>query len=138
MARSWPSSVTTNVRDAALPDLVVGVVDDMRDLVEAQVSSLKSDVGDRLVDLGAAIKSWLIALCVAIVTAVLLGLAITATLTQLFFVPWFVSLWIVTAIAVCAVVGLVYRARANGRRTAERVAIDVKDAIEAGAVPGPA
>jgi hypothetical protein len=55
----------SNVRDTDIPDLVAGVVNDARALVEAQVSSLKSDLGDRLGDRGTAIKSWLIALCVA-------------------------------------------------------------------------
>ena len=64
------------VRDLDLPDLVAHTVDDARALVEAQVSSLKSDLGVRLGDLGTTIKSWLIAVCVAIVTTVLLGVAI--------------------------------------------------------------
>jgi hypothetical protein len=104
------------VRDLDLPDLVAHTVDDARALVEAQVSSLKSDLGVRLGDLGTTIKSWLIAVCVAIVTTVLLGVALAATLTQVVGLPWWLSLWIVTAAAVGTVVGLVYRARAAGRR----------------------
>lgn len=104
------------LRDAALPDLVAGLVNDMRSLVEAEVASVRSDVGDRLVDLGSAIKSWLIALCVAIVTTVLLGLAVAATIAQLGGVPWYAALWIVTAIAVSAVIRLVYWARLTGRK----------------------
>jgi hypothetical protein len=106
----------SNVRDAGIPDLMAGVVNDARELVEAQVSLLKSDLGDRLGELGTAIKSWLIALCVAIVTTVLLGIAIAATLTELAGLPWYASLWIVTTIAISAVVCLVYRARTNGRK----------------------
>ena len=105
-----------SLRDAEVPDLLVGVVNDARDLVEAQVSSLKSDLND----LTTTIRQWLIALCLAIVTAVLLGCAIAATLTQVVGLPWYVSLWIVTAIAVSVVVGLIYRARATGRRSATR------------------
>ena len=108
--------VDVPLRDAALPDLVAGLVDDMRSLVEAEVASVRSDVGDRLVDLGAAIKSWLITLCVAIVTTVLLGLAVAATIAQLGGLPWYLALWIVTAIAVSAVIRLVYWARLTGRK----------------------
>jgi hypothetical protein len=110
--------MTPALRDADLPDLVAGLVNDMRMLVELEVASVRSDVGDRLVDLGAAIKSWLIALCVAIVTAVLLGLAIAATLTQLGGLPWYAALWIVTAIAVGSVIRLVYWARLTARKAA--------------------
>jgi hypothetical protein len=124
------AAVTTSVQDAGVTDLVAGVVDDARALIEAEVSSLRSDLGDRLGDLGTAIKSWLIALCVAIVTTVLLGIAIAATLTELVGLPWFVSLWIVTAAAIGAVATLVYRARANGRK-----AIEAKHTVESGALP---
>lgn len=105
-----------NVHRTSLPDLVVGVIDDTRQLVEAQVSSLKADLGDRLGDLGDAIRSWLVAVCVAIVTASLLGVALAATLTEVAGLPWYASLWIVTAIAVGAVAALVVRARSSGRR----------------------
>ncbi|MEP6863063.1 MAG: hypothetical protein ABJE66_20725 [Deltaproteobacteria bacterium] len=114
--------MTPALHDAELPDLVAGLVNDMRMLVQLEVASVRSDVGDRLVDLGAAIKSWLIALCVAIVTAVLLGLAIAATLTELVGVPSYVALWIVTAIAVGSVIRLVYWARVTGRKAAAMTA----------------
>jgi pimeloyl-ACP methyl ester carboxylesterase len=121
----------SNVSDTDTPDLVVGVVHDVRQLVEAHVSSLKTDLGD----LGTAIKSWWIALCVAIVTTVLLGIAIAATLTELVGLPWYASLWIVTAVAICVVAGLVYRARTNGRKTTDRTPAQATHAIEAGALP---
>jgi len=121
----------SSVSDTDTPDLVVGVVNDVRQLVEAHVSSLKTDLGD----LGTAIKSWLIALCVAIVTAVLLGVAIAATLTELVGLPWYVSLWIVTAVAICAVAGLVYRARTNGRKATDRTTAHATHVLEAGALP---
>jgi hypothetical protein len=108
-----------DVRDLELPDLVVGVITDARELVEAEVGSLRRDLGERLGDLGNAIKSWLFVVCVAIVTAMLLGIAIAATLTQVAGLPWFVSLWIVTALAIGSVAALVFRARAHGRRAAE-------------------
>jgi hypothetical protein len=119
------------VRDLDLPDLVAHTVDDARALVEAQVSSLKSDLGVRLGDLGTTIKSWLIAVCVAIVTTVLLGVAVSATLTQVVGLPWWLSLWVVTAAAILTVVGLVYRARANGRRIAESKAEPTLPMVEA-------
>ena len=123
IARSL-QTVRSDLRDAPLPDLVAGVVTDMRDLVEAQVDSLKSD-------LGATIKSWLIALCVAIVTAVLLGLALAATLTQVLGIPSYAALWLVTALAVGAVVALVYRARVTRGQTVA----DGQDVLAAGPVP---
>lgn len=49
----------SNVRNADIPDLMAGVVNDARELVEAQVSLLKSDLGARLGELGNAIRSWL-------------------------------------------------------------------------------
>ena len=107
-----------DVRELDLPDLVAGVIGDARELVEAEVGSLRQDLGQRLGDLGTAIKSWLFVVCVAIVTAMLLGTAIAATLTQVAGLPWWVSLWIVTALAVSIVVALVLRARASGRRAA--------------------
>jgi hypothetical protein len=121
--------MNVSARDVDLPDLVVGIVDDARELVEAQVSSLKTDLGDRLGDLGTAIKSWLFAVCVAIVTTMLLGLSIAATLTELG-IPWFASLWIVTAIAIACVVALVYRARASGRKAATGASTDVIRAVK--------
>ena len=120
----------STLRDIPLPDLVADVVTDARELVEAQVSSLKSDLGDRMSQLGDSIRSWLVALCVAIVTAMLLGLAIAATLTQVVGLPWFVSLWIVTAIAIGAVVWLVYRARASGKHAARGAAKDIKATLQ--------
>jgi hypothetical protein len=120
---SLPTRVRSDLRDAPLPDLVAGVVTDMRDLVEAQVGSLKSD-------LGATIKSWLIALCVAIVTAVLLGVALAATLTQVLGIPSYAALWLVTALAIGAAVALVYRARATGGKAAA----DDHDGLAAGPV----
>ena len=96
-----------DIRDTDLPDLVAGVVEDARSLVEAQVSSIKTDLGD----LGSAIKSWLVAACVAILTTVLLGISIAATLNEVAGIPWYLALWIVTAVAVAVVIGLVSRAR---------------------------
>ena len=100
-----------SVRDLDLPDLIAGTVDDLRDLVEAEATSLKTHVGERLGELQVAIRQWLIALCVAIVTMILLGVALAATLTEVVGLPNYVSLWIVTALAVGSVALLVYRAR---------------------------
>jgi hypothetical protein len=105
-----------DVREIDLPDLVAGVVEDARELVEAQVGSLRHDLGERLGELGTAIKSWLFVVCVAIVTAMMLGIALAATLAQVVGLPWFVSLWLVTALAIAIVVVLVARARADGRK----------------------
>lgn len=99
-----------DVRDADLADLITGVISDAHDLVEVQVSSIKTEVQDRLLDLGSTIKSWLIVVCVAIVTTILLAISLAATLTQVAGLPWYVSLWIVTAAAGCTVGALIYRA----------------------------
>lgn len=108
-----------DVHDLDLPDLVVGVITDARELIEAEVGSLRHDLGERLGDLGSAIKSWLFVVCVAIVTAMMLGIALAATLTQVAGLPLYVSLWIVTALAIGIVFALVMRARANGRKAAQ-------------------
>jgi hypothetical protein len=119
-----------DVRDTDLPDLVAGVIDDARELVEAQVSSLKADLGERLSDLGDAIKSWLVAVCLAIVTIVLLGISIAATLAEVAGLPWYAALWIVTAIAVGAVAALVVRAQRKGRVASQSTADDVKQIVQ--------
>jgi hypothetical protein len=105
-----------SVRDLDLPDLVAGIVEDARALAEVQVASLKSDIGGRLGDLGNTIRSWLVVGCVAIVTAMLLGLALAATLAQVVGLPWWLAMWIVTFTAIGAVVGLIWRARATGHK----------------------
>jgi hypothetical protein len=107
----------SDARDLDLPDLLAGIIDDTRKLVEVQISSLRDDVGQRVSDLGTAIRSWLIAFTVAIVTLLLLGLALASTLHEIG-LGWFASLWSVTAIAIGAVVFLVYRARVNSRKAA--------------------
>lgn len=118
-----------DLRRAPLPDLVAGVVEDARQLIEAEVRALRVDLGDRLGDLGDAIKSWLIAACVALVTTILIGVALAATLTELVGIPLFASLWLVTAIAVVAVAALVYRARGQGRRATARKPEDAPRAL---------
>jgi hypothetical protein len=103
-----------NASDLELPDLLAGIVEDSRDLVEAQLGSLRADLGDRVTELGVAIKSWLIALTVAIATLLLLGLAIATTIHELG-LGWMASLWTVTALAGVAVGALAHRARATSR-----------------------
>lgn len=124
----------SNLRQADLTDLVAGAVDDARNLIEAEVFSLKVELADRLGDLGSAIRSWLVVVCVAIVTSVLLGIAIAATLNELG-LPWYASFWIITAVAMCVVVGLVFRARANGRKNAATPSDEAKQLIAARALP---
>lgn len=114
-----------------LTDLIAGIADDGRDLVKAQVSVIRSDLGD----LGAAIKSWLIAVFVAIVTTVLFGVALAATLTEVGGLPWYGSLWVVTGLAIGLVVALVLRARMQARRAARQAAADVKQVLHPGAAP---
>lgn len=101
----------TPVQELDLPDLIVGVVQDTRTLVEKQVGEIRADLGERLSNLGSTIKSWLVIVCIAIVTAMMLGLAIAETLTDVVGLPRFASMWIVTGLAVAIVFGLVVRAR---------------------------
>ena len=104
-------------RDTDLPDLVAGVIDDARALVELQVSSLKTDLADRLGDLSATIQTWAIAVAVALVAIVLVAISLAATLAEVAGMPWYAALWIVTAISIVTVTLLVVRARAKGRET---------------------
>ncbi len=115
-----------DVADIELPDLVAVIVEDARNRVEllvedtrtrieTQARALGADVGERLTELAAAVQASLIAVGVTIVTAMLLGLAIAATLTELG-LPWYGALWIVTALALGGVATLVRRARRSGRR----------------------
>lgn len=111
-----------------LPDLVAGIVEDSRTLVEAQLGSLRGELRERVADLGTTIRSWLIAFTVAIVTLVMLGLALAASVHALG-LGWLGSLWSVTALACLAVIALVYRARA-----ASAPALDAAGALPAAAL----
>lgn len=121
----------SKLSDTDLTDLVTGIAGDARDLVEAQVSLVRSDLGD----LGAAIKSWLYAVFVAIVTTVLFGVALAATLTEVGGLPWYGSLWVVTGLAIGLVAALVLRARMQARKATRQAVADVKRVLHPGAAP---
>lgn len=107
----------TTLADTDLPRLMSGVIEDARDLAEAEVEALRTDVVERLGELGTAIKSWLIVVVVAIVMATLLGVALAATLTELAGWPWYASLWTVAGIAFAFVFALFQRARHLAKKT---------------------
>jgi hypothetical protein len=115
-------------------EMVAGVVDDARSLVDTQVTSIKTDIDGRLGDLGSELKSWLLAACVAVVAATLFALAISTTLTDVAGLPTWASLWIVSAVAIIAVVVLVHRARLSGKPAAGKPAA-VEPAAEPTHVP---
>jgi hypothetical protein len=88
-------------------ELVAGIVEDGRDLVAAHVDVLREDLSIRL----AALGSLLIAIGVFVVTALLAGLAIAASLVALG-APWWVALWAITLVAASIGVWFGLRARA--------------------------
>ena len=110
------------MREGETPDgtieLVSGIIDDTRELLSAHADALRLELGERVSTLGAALRSSLIALTILIVSAVLLGLSIAATLVAIG-LPLWASLWIVTGLALASALVVALDARANARSTAE-------------------
>jgi hypothetical protein len=102
----------SEVDTSATIDLVTGIVDDARTLVAAYVEALRDDLSSRLVLLGATLAATLIAIGVFMVTALLLSLAVAASLVA-FGVPWWLSLWAVTLAVGAIGIGFALRARAK-------------------------
>src|ERR1041385_8311026 len=102
------------VRALGTIDLMSGIVEDARDLVGAHVEALRDDMSARLATLGATLASMAIAIGVFVVTAVLLSLAVAASLVAIG-IPWWIALWIITLVAGAIGVGFVIRARAKAR-----------------------
>jgi hypothetical protein len=90
--------------------LVSGIVEDARDLVGAHVEALRDDISERVTALGATLAWTLIAIGVFVVTAILLCLAVAASLVAIG-TPWWLALWSVTVAAGAIGVGFVLRAR---------------------------
>ena len=95
-------------------DLVSGIVDDTRDLIGAHVEVLRDEMTARLTTLGATLSSMLIAIGVFVVTAILLGLAIAASIVALG-ATWWQALWIITLVAGAIGMAFVRRARTRAR-----------------------
>jgi hypothetical protein len=112
---------TEDVHALGTVDLVSGIVEDARDLVGAHVEALRDDMSARLATLGATLASMLIAIGVFVVTAVLLSLAIAASLVAIG-TPWWIALWIVTLVAGAIGVAFVFRTRAKARAAGQSVA----------------
>jgi hypothetical protein len=79
-------------------DLLSGIVDDTRELVAANVEILRVEMTSKLSILGSTLSSSLIAIAVFIVTAILLCLAVAASLVAVGLPAWG-SLWAVTLVA---------------------------------------
>ncbi len=79
-------------------DLLSGIVDDTRELVSANVEILRGEMTSKLSMLGSTLSHSAIAVGVFIVTAILLCLAVSASLIALG-VPAWASLWAVTLVA---------------------------------------
>jgi hypothetical protein len=103
-----------NVHALGTVDLISGIVEDARDLVGAHVEALRDDMSARLATLGATLASMLIAIGAFVVTAVLLSLAVAASLVAIG-TPWWIALWIVTLAAGAIGVAFIIRARAKAR-----------------------
>lgn len=112
--------------DIELPDEVADFVEDARARVEVLVENtriqieehartLGTEVGERLTELGGVIQASLIALALAMVTAMLFAFAVAATLMEIG-LPLYGALWIVTGVAIATIAVLVQRARRGGRR----------------------
>ena len=94
------------MRELGTVELMSAIVEDARDLVGAHVEALRDDIADRLTVLSAT----LIAIGVFVVTAILLCLAVAASLVAIG-TPWWLALWSVTVAAGATGVGFVVRAR---------------------------
>ena len=92
-------------------DLVSALVDDARDLAEVRLETLREDLAKKLAKLG----STLIAIGVFVVTAILLSLAMAASLVALG-APWWLALWIVTVVAAVIGIGFVIRATGHNKK----------------------
>jgi hypothetical protein len=99
-----------DVRVLGTVELMSGIVEDARDLVGAHVDALRDDISDRLATLGATLAWTLMAIGVFVVTAILLCLAVAASLVAIG-TPWWLALWSVTLVAGAIGVGFVIRAR---------------------------
>src|SRR5689334_20547084 len=78
-------------------DLMSGIVEDGRDLIGAHIEALRDDMSARLATLGATLASMAIAIGVFVVTAILLSLAVAASLVAIG-VPWWIALWMITLV----------------------------------------
>ena len=105
---------TDDVQALGTIDLVSGIVEDARDLVGAHVEALRDDMSARLATLGATLASMLIAIGVFVVTALLLSVAVAASLVAIG-APWWAALWLVTLAAGTIGVAFVFRTRAKAR-----------------------
>ena len=95
-------------------DLLSGIVDDTRELVSANVEILRTEMTSKLSVLGSTLSSSLIAIAVFIVTAILLCMAVAASLIAAGLPGW-ASLWTVTLIAGAIGYSFVRRAQTASR-----------------------
>jgi hypothetical protein len=112
-----------SVHDDGAVALVEGIVGDVRGLISAHVDALRDDMRDRLAALGATLTSTLFALAVSIVSALLTGLALAATIVVIG-LPWWAALWTVAAASGALGLGLVRRVRHSAALTGTDFAVN--------------
>ncbi|HEY0252157.1 MAG TPA: phage holin family protein [Kofleriaceae bacterium] len=95
-------------------DLLVGIVEDTRELVSANVDLLRGEMSAKISVLGSTLGQLLIGIGVFVVTATLLCLAIAATLIAVG-LPMWIALWIVSALAFATGYTFIKKARATSR-----------------------
>ncbi|MFT3692019.1 MAG: hypothetical protein QM831_02675 [Kofleriaceae bacterium] len=95
-------------------DLVVGIVEDTRELVSANVDLLRGEISTKLSVLGSTLGQLLIGIGVFVVTAILLCLAIAASVIALG-VPVWVALWGVCILAAAIGHTFIKKARATAK-----------------------
>lgn len=103
-----------SLRDQGTLELLSGIVSDTQDLVAAHVEDLGGDIRERLATMGETLTSVLVAASILIVTALLLGLAIAASLVAVG-VPLWIAMWSITLAVGATGFGFVLRARAKAR-----------------------
>lgn len=95
-------------------DLLVGIVEDTRELVSANVDLLRGEMSTKISVLGSSLGQLLVGIGVIVVTAILLCLAIAASLVAVG-VPVWVALWGVCLLAAAIGHTFIKKARTTAR-----------------------
>ncbi len=105
---------TEDTRNSSVPELMTGIVGDLKDLVSGHVDSVRGEVAGGVQDLKTVVTAVAIAASTAMVAALLAFFALAATLVALGLPTWG-ALWIVTATAALISTVFIVRARQRGR-----------------------
>lgn len=114
-----------SLRDQGTIELLSGIVSDTHDLVAAHVEDLGGDIRERLATLGETLTSVLLAASILIVTAILLCLAIAASLVAVG-VPVWIAMWSITLAAAATGFGFVLRARTKARKPQRPISLVIE------------